>query len=268
MNNFKIKKNRNKINISFLIVFIFIIFILFFFSNNLTNIFYSFSFPIQKSLANISNKNIIFFTFFNEKLELKKNNDLLEKERDGLISKIILLKETEKENKKLKQALNLNINDDFQLILAEVFSFNFNEDFIIVNKGLQDNISTGMPVINENKVIVGSVFQVYDKFSKVTLLTSVESLFFDAEIQEKDALGIIKGKGRFNLILDLISKEKDIKEGDLIVSMGEVFPKGLPVGKIKKIIKMDIDPFQHAELYPLFNPKNLKSVFIITDYQK
>ncbi len=268
MQNFKIRKNNNKKNIFLSILFIFFIITLFYFSNNLNNFFYSFSYPIQNSLASITNKTSDFFVFFREKSNLKKNNDILEKERNDLMAEIILLKEIEKENDKLKKALDLNVNDDFNLILAEVSSYNFNEDFIVVNKGEIDGVSVGMPIINEKKVIIGSVFHVFDKFSKVTLITHKENSLFDVEVQGKDVRGVIKGGSKFSLILDLIPKEKEIKEGDFIITNGEIFPKGLPVGKIKKITKLDTELFQQVEIYPLFNPKNLKKVFIITDHQK
>ena len=60
-------------------------------------------------------------------------------------------------------------------------------------------------------------------------------------------------------MFDLIPKDKEIKEGDLIVS-GKFL-----IGSVKKVEKIDVNPFQKAEISPLLNISNLDEVFIVLD---
>jgi len=67
-----------------------------------------------------------------------------------------------------------------------------------------------MPVITEEKVLLGRIEEVYRNFSKVMLISNKKSSF-DAEVQGKDVTGLVKGRGNFNLILDLVPYEKKRK---------------------------------------------------------
>ena len=265
MNGLKVKNNnkRNK-NITTFAVVIFFTIVSLFFLNNITNYFYFISSPIQNSLAYLGKETSYFFSSLNNQTYLKKENESLKKERRRMIAEIILLREIEKENEILRKAMDLEIDKDFDLIFARVSSFNFSEDFFIVNKGEDDGVSKGMSVINEKKVIIGQVFETHNNFSKVILITNKDSSFFDARVQRKEeTMGIVKGEGEFKLILDLIPKEREIEEGDFIVSMGGVYPEGLPIGRINNVLKIDTEPFQKAEVLPLFNPKTTRNIFII-----
>ncbi len=270
MKGLKIKnsnnKKRNYLYFFGIIVFIIICFSLF--SNSISGFFYQISNPIQNSLASLGSETADYLKSFSDRKYLDKENQKLKEERQILVTKIILLKEKERENEVLRKAMDLDLDNDFDLIFARVSGFDFIEDSFLINKGKQDGVSLGMPVISEQKVAIGQIFEVYDKFSKVILITQKKDSFFDARVQRKDASGVIKGEGEFKLILDLIPKEKEIEKGDFVLTMGEIFPPDFPVGRIKKVLKTDTSSFQQADIAPLFNPKTLKNVFIITDYQK
>jgi rod shape-determining protein MreC len=124
-----------------------------------------------------------------------------------------------------------------------------------------------MTVVTGQKALVGRVSEVYDNFSRVILISNKESSF-NAEIQGRDVSGAVKGKGNFKIFIDLIPQEKEIKEGDVIITspLGEVFPKGLVVGQIGKILKSDIDPFQQAQINPAFDIQRIELLFIILGY--
>ncbi len=270
MNGLKIKNSNNKKRkntFSLLLIVFFILFLLLF-SKNVSNTFYRISNPIQNSLSSIGIKTSDFFVFLENKKDLAKENQTLKEERQKLITEIVSLKELERENKALRKAMDLDVFNDYNLVFARVSGFDFLGDSFLINKGSQDGISLGMPVIDEQEITIGQVFEVYGNFSKVAVITHQDKIVFDAEVQESEAMGVIRGTGRFGLILDLVSKEKEINEGDFIVTMGEIFPPGLPVGKIKEVIKIDTEPFQKAKVLPFFNPKTVRNVFVITDYQK
>jgi len=238
------------------------------FSKEIKNFFYSISEPVQKTFFGAGKKTSDFFEGIFQGYDLKKENEGLTLKIQSLLAENAQLKELKKENEILRESLGLGLEKDFKLAFAETNGKDISQDFLLINKGFKDGISEGQPVITQQKTLVGEIGEVYENFSKIMLITNKESSF-DAKIPDSDIYGIVKGRGNFELYLDLIPKEKEIKEGDLVItaSLGGVFPEGFLVGEIKKVNKSDVKPFQQADIKPAFDIKELENVFIITDFK-
>ncbi len=250
------------------VVFLCFVAVLFFLPGKISNSLYWVSVPLQKSLGSLSDGASFITSPFLDSGKLKEENEKLRDERQKLIAEIFLLKELERENERLREALEIDIDEDFNFVLAGVSGMNLKEDLFLIDKGLKDGIAVGMPVITSKRVAVGRVYEVYDNFSKIMLVTHKDNSFFDAYIHGAETIGIVKGEGGFRLSLDLLSKESEIEKGMGAVTMGEVFPRKIFIGVVNEIVKTDAEPFQKASIRPLFNPRTLESVFIITNYQK
>ena len=102
------------------------------------------------------------------------------------------------------------------------------------------------------------------------MLISNKDSFFDACVQkeEDDLSGMIKGRGDLGIFLDLVPRNKEIHEQDIIVTsdMGGVFPSGLLVGRVKQVIRNDIESLQQAEIETSFDLQSLHYLFIISEY--
>lgn len=250
---------KRKILIIILIIFLFFLFLnITGFSKNLKSFFYNFSSPIQKTLWQLGQR------IFNPLREQEIQD--LKAENQKLLFENVSLKELEKENEFLRQAINLGLEKEFKLLLSEVISKDVGEDFILINKGSDDGVGQGMPVITENKDLIGRINEVYNNYSKVMLISNKESSFtvkINNEVQ-----GLAKGQGNFGLSLELIPQDKQVSQGDIVTTdiLDKVFPKGLLVGKIAKINKSDIQPFQQAEVSILFDLKEINYLLIITNY--
>lgn len=250
-----------------LLVLVFFVFNFTGFSKDIKNFFYSFSSPLQKSLWGAGINASDFLGSFFEAATLKKENDSLRSENQELLSQIAYLKELEKENETLRNALGIGLEKDFQLMLCNITGKDFSQDSILIDRGSKDGVLKDLPVISEQKVVVGKIGEVYDNFSEVILISNKKSSF-DAKIADKDIAGLVKGKGSLGIYFDLIPKGKEVIAGDLIVStsLGGVFPKGLLVGAVKEVKKSDVEVFQTAEIEPSFNIGNANSLFIITSF--
>lgn len=251
----------------FIISFILIIFLLNFYQKEVKNFFYKISTPVQKILWQAGKKVSDFFETLAETSSLKKENEEIKLKIQELLAENIFLKELKKENEILREALNLGLEKEFELSLAQVIGKDISEDFILINKGFEDGVSKDLPVITSQKILLGKINKVYKNYSKVMLLTNKESSF-DGKIAEKEILGQVLGKGNFKAIFDLIPPEKEISEGDLVETsaLGGIFPRGLLVGKIGKVQKSDIQTFYQAEISPLFDLNKLEIVFIILEF--
>jgi rod shape-determining protein MreC len=251
----------------FLIILIVIIVLLNLYNKSVKNFFYNISEPIQKFLWRFGGKISNFFEYFSETETLRKDLDSLRLENQELLARIAALEGLKKENQTLREALGLDLQEEFDLSLAQVTDKDISEDFILINKGAEDGISEGLVVISEQKILLGKIYEVYENYSKVKLISHKESSL-EGEIIEKEVLGLVKGKGNSELLFDLVPTDQEIVEGDLIQTsaLGGDFPKGLLVGKIENIKKSDIQPFHQAEVLPLFKLGDLKVVFIILGF--
>jgi len=254
----------NKVLIVFVLVLVVLAFG--FYQKEVKNLAYGFSSSWQQALWGAGEKVSDFFKGILRKGETKEELDQYLLENQQLLSQIATLKEIEKENQVLKEALELGLEKEFQLELACLVSKDISKDSLLINKGEEDGILEGMPVITSNKVLVGRIGQVFEDFSEVILISSKESSF-EAKIAGQDIFGIAKGKGSLKVSLELIPKEKVVSREDLVVSSssGGIFPQGLFVGEIKEVKKSDVEPFQAAEIILGFTIDNLGKLFIITD---
>lgn len=237
------------------------------FFNNFKGFFYSISQPIQKPLWQAGDGVSDFFKGIFQGKKIKEENEKLKADYENLLFQNIIVDELKKENEFLRKALELGLNEEFKLVLAEVIAKDISQDSILINKGLKDGLSQGMTVITEQKVLLGKVSEVSDKFSRVILISNSES-FFPVTIQAAQATGIIKGRRNGQLSLEEIPQDKEIKEDDIVIttSLGGNFPKGLLVGKVKNIKKSDTEPFQKAEIYSFLNIQDIKTVFAVTSF--
>jgi len=251
-----------------------VLIVLFFLALNLTpakkeikNFFYLISSPIQKVFWRAGERVSDFLETISEIKNLKKENEEIKLKNQELIAQIALLKELEKENEILREALAIGLEKEFKLLLAEVISKDISQDFILINKGSKEGIAEGLPVITQQKVLLGKIKEVYENFSKVMPISNNQSSF-SAKIPEREIQGLVKGKGNFKVLLDLIPRDKEIFPGDIVVSsvLGGIYPPGLLVGQIKEVKKSDIEPFQKAEIKPAFDIKEIETLFIILEY--
>ena len=274
---------KKRFVIIIILVLIFAVFTQTNLSYKIRNIFYNVSYPIQKSLFMKADILSNFFAGFYKINYLQTENESLRQENQKLISQIFELKQFEQENKILRKSLDIGIQDDFQLEIANIIGKDISQDFILIDKGGNHGIKKDMPVITYEKIICGRVSQVFEDFSKVMLITNKQSSFdiliqrdlnvSDLSDDDNDKeieyiSGVAKGNGNSFLYLDFVPLDKEIFEQDVVLTsaLGNIFPELCLVGKIQKIEKNDIEPYQKAEISPFFDIKQTQKLFIITKF--
>lgn len=264
--NVKPRSNlRGKIPV--IIIAILLILCLNFFSGQVRNAFFTISSPIQKIFWEKGQNASNFFGAISQSENLKNENIELKRKNQELLFEITELKALKNENQILRRALYVGIEKEFKLAFAQIISKDIAQDSILINKGSIDGIEQGMAVITQEKVLAGQITDVYENFARVTLISNKKSAI-PGKIQEKEISGIIQGTGKDIIIFDLIPQEKEISQGEIIVSdiLDKNFPQGLLMGEIKEIQKNDIEPFQQAQVAPFFDMNTADHLFIIIEY--
>ncbi|MDO8633291.1 MAG: rod shape-determining protein MreC [bacterium] len=226
------------------------------FSSNVRNFFYSLTSPV--------------LSFFWEKGSGgESETELLRSQVHSLVQRLVSLEGTEEENEQLRKALDLEIPEKFEFLETHILARDPGEDSILVDIGKKQGVKIGMPVITPSSVLIGKVGEVLDDFSKV-LLVSHPEVFFDGKVAGKDVSGLVKGNGRFGADFSLVSKEKSLEKGDVVVTtkLGLVFPENLLVGEVQSLSSNPADPFQSATLGLFSKQENLGLFFVITNMKR
>ncbi len=275
--NVYIKKENlllKKIITGAVILFLLIVF-LNIFQRQIRNSFYLISYPISSFFQKTGSKISLFSESFLNAKELKNENNELRNDNQKLLSEVSLLQGYLRENLASKEILDNNKSNNFNIVLAKNIGLDISNDFILLDKGLDDGISENMPVISSQKVLYGKIFKVYKNFSQVMLISNKNSVLNVKISQNNEPTktlinGAVKGRGNLSIYLDLIPFDAEIKEGDTLTTsaLDGIFPRDFLVGKITIKNKNDLKPFQTAEVQTFFDAKNIENLFIITDYKQ
>lgn len=145
----------------------------------------------------------------------------------------------EEDNQELKELLELNRTlSDFEYVNATVLYRNVSYwlDTITIDKGEKDGVRVNDSVVTKNGLI-GKVVTVNKDNSIVSLLTTDDSYYVSVSIDGYNGLLYAYDKKEQALKVKGIDKKGDIEEGDEVLTngLGGLFPKGLYIGKVKKI---------------------------------
>jgi len=236
--------------------------------NSVYNIFFKSSSFVQENIFQISLKTNNFIDFIVSIKNLEQENIKLKKDNLNLLSEVVKLKEIEIENEMLRNQIGLPLQESNKLILANIIgkdSSDFGKYFLI-NKGKKDGIKEKSVVIVSGNLLTGQVIEIFNSFSKVRLITDPNSLV-NARIQNSKIIGLIKGGPTSNLIFDLLPQGKDIEINSMVITSGlsGLFPAGLLIGQIEKVVSSEAQISQIAEVKPVTDFNKLDKVFVIVE---
>ena len=141
---------------------------------------------------------------------------------------------------------------------------------IIVSAGSADGVELLAPVVNGDGLI-GLVTRVTTQASRVTLLTDEQSAVsaLDAKTDAAGVVGHGPGIGS-TLELDRVSKDKDVRVGDTIVTAGwrsaqlsSLYPKGIPIGVVTSVGQSDTDLYKQVQVQPFADFSALDAVIVL-----
>lgn len=154
-----------------------------------------------------------------------------------------------------------------QTVAAQVIGSSGSEQSRVVylDKGSQDGIKQGMPVISADG-IVGKVILVQRSVSQVLLINDQTS-GVGTILEQSRLQGVLKGRASGELVLDKVMSEEDVKTGERVLTSGgdQIFPKGLPVGTIGEVKRGG--EFLQVQVKPAAALNHLEEVLVITKKQ-
>ncbi len=225
----------------------------------------SFVAPFQNAVTSSTRfiRNIWRHYFF--LVSTSKENDRLKKALDRSREKIFQCSEIELSNQRLRTFLNFQKTKTDPVLAAEVIGKDPSLWFrtIIIDKGLDDGIRKGLPVVVPEGII-GQVMSASSHYSKVILMIDRNSAV-DALVQRSRARGIIKGHSTDQCFFEYVLRKNDVRVGDVVIASGldGVYPKGLRVGHVSGVIKRNAGIFQQVEVTPYVDFEKLEEVLVV-----
>jgi len=105
---------------------------------------------------------------------------------------------------------------------------------VIVNAGKNMNIRKGDSALT-SKGLIGSVIEVYEKYSRVLLISDINSKI-PIRVGKNNLKGIISGNNTDKIDLLYLKENLSFNNNDLVYTSGDggYFSPGIPIGKLKK----------------------------------
>ena len=134
---------------------------------------------------------------------------------------------------------------------------------VIIDQGANRGIVKGNAVVNSDGV-VGQIFTTSPNYSKV-LLAIAPSSAIDVMLQQSRVRGMLKGNGTLTYRLEYILKTVEVAEGEHVVTAGYggVFPTGVPVGVVSRIVRKPRGMFHEIEVTPSVDYQKLEHLTVI-----
>ena len=122
-----------------------------------------------------------------------------------------------------------------------------------------------MPVVSPDG-IVGQIVTASYEYAKVMLMTDRSSAI-DALVQRNRARGIVEGETDETCLFKYVVRKAELEIGDVVVSSGldGIFPKGLRIGAVSNISKVESSIFQEVKVTPFVDFGRLEEVLVIVE---
>ena len=194
--------------------------------------------------------------------------ELLEYER---ISRDIV--ELRLENRQLRELLDFGKKTEFHSIPAEVIARQPGNVFSIItlNRGQSSGVVRFMPVVARQGAMTGLVGKVVTVgFTTCTILPLFnESSYVAARLESSRYDGLVNGKGESTDLIAMrnIGKRaiREIQYGDLVLTsgLGGIFPKGIPIGRIRSVYSESYETSLELDIEPVVEFSKLEYVLIL-----
>ena len=159
--------------------------------------------------------------------ELLQNNEILLAQNRLLEKKISLLKEIN---------LSTKMQQDHIICQGKIVKSTWNKqhNFMIINRGEKDSITSNMGVIYNN-CLIGITNNVSKNFTKIISVINT-NLMISAKLKNSGYYGTLNWDGKDSYVVQLndIPKNAIINIGDTIVTSGysNIFPENIKIGEI------------------------------------
>lgn len=221
--------------------------------------------PMQSSVTYVKTRTSNFFEHYVMNINASQDNTHLQKQISDLKNQVFSYDQVAKENKRLKELLQFGGEIDLQKVLAQIIAWDANSDFKVlrINKGKADGIELQSSVVT-SVGLVGYIFRLTDHYADIITVLDPNNRV-DALVERTRSHGIVEGYSRNRAVMKYLAGTEPVILGDLVLSsgLGNIYPKGLKIGKITKVERESYGITQTIEIEPVVNFSTLEEVVVL-----
>ena len=221
--------------------------------------------PLQMAASGISSLLEAAARSMRSRAAIRRENAELRSEVKRLTMEAAQLREEAAEAKRLRAALGFREEATERLLAARIISRSPSEWFVTatIDRGRTGGVQPGQPVIT-HRGFLGQVFESSPTTAQVRGLSDSRCRVA-AMVQRSRAVGICQGQDTELPQLTYLTKDADIRRGDVIITsgLGGVVPKGLPLGRVVKVQPESGGFMKSAVLRPSVRFDQAEEVFVV-----
>jgi rod shape-determining protein MreC len=217
------------------------------------------------------------FGWAGDTFDAKKENKKLKSEVQQLRSDLAKSQTAQRDAQELGGLAKLQREEGFpqgtRPVTARVIarSPNIWYSSVKIDKGRSDGIRVDQPVLAAGG-LAGKVTSVTGGTAEVTLITDASSAV-SAQVMPDGANGIVKPEvgDPKDLLLDFVEKGRRVTSGTTVVTSGftssrleSLFPRGIPIGRVKKVDLDEIELYQRVHIEPFADMRRLDYMQVLT----
>ncbi len=221
--------------------------------------------PIQRGTLSMKERVVQMVDHYLLIVDTSKNNVVLRKNVSELKNTIFSLEEVQKENERLKKLLQFGKEIPRKKVLAQIVSWDSSSEFKVlrINKGSSDGVKLMSPVITMDGLI-GYIYRSSQHYSDILTILDQNNRV-DSIISSTRSHGIVEGFSGFKCHLKYVNRTEEVTIGDDVITagLGDIYPKGIKIGKITKVDKESYGITQSIEVTPSVNFHKLEEVVVL-----
>jgi len=221
--------------------------------------------PIRFWATSQSRKATTFFRDISSISSMRTENSQLKSQVLDLESSLSVVSEVERENKVLREQLNILPEEEYVLMKADIVGGDLRTGgamTFIINKGEEDGVNKGQSVMYSG-YLIGIVSESFPG-SSVVMVIKNKDVSVPVISEKNRTKGLVIGNVESGVLMTKILREEFVDVGEKILTSGiGGFPKGLIVGKILSIRGEDADVEKVAVLEGFVKIGDIEEVFII-----
>jgi rod shape-determining protein MreC len=222
--------------------------------------------PIQSVLARVNRTAFGLWSTYRDWKNVRAENRRLREETQTLRVNALRVTETTEENRRLRRLLALKESMPLATLSGEVIAREWGGwvRSLTVNRGRADRVTRLTAVIAPDGLI-GRVVDVRPGSSIVQVLTDPTSTVGAHAVRTRTQ-GIVEGEPRGTLRFKYMARDgSGIQIGDLVVTSGAggLFPRGIPIGRVRAIDDRGSALFHYAQLTPAVDFARIDEVLLI-----
>jgi len=191
----------------------------------------------------------------------------LEAQRDAIAINHAELESLRDENTQLISLLAFSERQARESVSARVVARNSSArtERFVIDRGREDGVEIGLPVIVEDGLFVGKVIEVGLTTSTVLSLSDPSFATAISLLDESRTLGVAQGQLGRLLEVKFIPADISIVINNLVVTSGleELVPSGLVIGIVTAVRQETNVPFQEAVVEPFADMRRQQNVIVL-----